>query len=173
MALIVEDGSALTNAESYCSVAFATEYNAAFGNTDWTEYVTEDREIALRRATQWLDNNFGTVWKGQKVSSTQALDWPRSGVSDQDGYGLPSDEIPLALKQACAEMAVRALADELDPDVENPGNIKRETIRVGPILESTEYYSRSFVTAYRRTTFLLQDYITGARGGGGKLLERA
>ena len=39
MALIVEDGSIITGAESYCTVAFATDYHTARGNSAWNDIV--------------------------------------------------------------------------------------------------------------------------------------
>jgi hypothetical protein len=48
MALIVEDGTGLANAESYVSVADATTYHANIGNTAWAVYRQSLRDITLQ-----------------------------------------------------------------------------------------------------------------------------
>lgn len=99
MPLIVEDGTGLSTAESYLSVAdFRTRAAAlalwkvvdSAAAADWiTPAADADVEAALRRATAALDGAYGDRWAGQKTSWQQALDWPRSGVLlglDADSY---------------------------------------------------------------------------------------
>ena len=110
MALIHEDGSGVSDAESYCSVAFADAYHSARGNA-W-EGSDGVKESALRQATDYMG---GRNWKGERVSASQALDWPRDGVV-VDGYELDADAVPTAIQKACAELALRALVEPLAPD---------------------------------------------------------
>jgi hypothetical protein len=132
MALVVEDGTGLANAESYLSVADANTYFTKFVNAAWVGEVP-DLEGALRRATQYLDANYR--FKGCKLkytqTSQQALQWPR------DAYTMTCLGItwpPAKLQQACAELAVRSLASDLYKDQDDRA-IKSES--VGPI--STTY----------------------------------
>ena len=137
MALVVESGSGLVNAESYASVAEADAYLAAFRpSTAWTAATTDAKEQRLRQATQWLDNKFS--WKGRKYTKEQALDWPRSYVQDSEGFDLDVNVIPTDLKRATIEAAVRALAGELDPDF-TAGRISSLSESVGPISRSVSY----------------------------------
>ena len=158
MTLVVEDGSGLANAESYISVGDADTYHTAFGNTGWSGD-TATKEVALRNATQYIDSTYLKRWKGTKNKSTQALMWPRYGVVTIDGWPITGTEIPLALKRATAEAAMRALTEELVPDITDPGTITFYAVEVGPISEKTAYASRSQIKVYRVIDELLKDLI--------------
>lgn len=47
----------------------------------------------------------GPTWKGTPTSPSQALAWPRTGIFDPAGIMLPSDIIPVQLKDALSEWA--------------------------------------------------------------------
>src|SRR5262245_25534004 len=110
MTLTTEDGTGLANAESYCSVADADTYHTNFGNTTWTGS-TAAKEIALRKATRWLDVTWNGKWKGRKNTTTQGLDWPRYWAEDADGFSIQPDSVPTRLRDACAEAALRVVVD--------------------------------------------------------------
>lgn len=115
MAIVVEDGTGLANAEAYISVADADAYFLARGNAAWAALLTDAKEAALRLGADYMEGAYGQRWKGCRVSQTQALSWPRDGVC-VDGYELPDDEVPLAVARANAELAVRASAGSLLED---------------------------------------------------------
>ncbi|SEL12141.1 hypothetical protein SAMN05216359_105273 [Roseateles sp. YR242] len=127
MALIVEDGTGLADAESYASVADADDYFTKRGNAAWPVITTDKKEALLRQATEWLGGYTGR-WAGCRVKTTQALDWPRSSVR-VDGVTLAYDKVPVALVRATCELAVRASAATLTAD--EGAQVKSET--VGPI----------------------------------------
>lgn len=133
MALIVEDGSGLANAESYVSVSDCAAYAMARGLT--FPATPEDKaEAALCRATSYIDNTYRTRFPGQrKKFRLQALEWPRVGVVDMNGFPVMSDEIPTEIVRATCEAAVRELSapGSLLPDV-TPGKIKKRA-KVGDI----------------------------------------
>lgn len=142
MALIVETGQAGVDSESYISVAAATAYHVARGNTAWAAVATDTlREQYLRRATDYMQQEYGERWAGYRVSTTQALAWPRYGVPIKDysssayplGSYWPSNSVPTIVANACAELALRAISGSLSPDLERA--VRRE--KVGPI--ETEY----------------------------------
>ncbi|QAZ45949.1 DnaT-like ssDNA-binding protein [Mesorhizobium sp. Pch-S] len=131
--LIVEDGSGLANAESYVSVSDAVAYAAARALT-FPASPTDKAEAALRRATAYIDNTYRTRFPGQrKEFRLQALEWPRVGVVDMNGFPVTSDEIPVEIVRAACEAAVRELAapGSLTPDV-TPGKVKKRA-KVGDI----------------------------------------
>ena len=128
MALTVEDGSIVVGAESYITVTDADAYFAARSNAAWAALTTEAKEAALRKATDYMTGRYGLRWKGERVSEAQALDWPRSGAY-ANGFLIDADSVPVAVQRACAELAVRASAADLSPDV--GAQVKAET--VGPI----------------------------------------
>lgn len=135
MALIVEDGTGLTTAESYASVADATTYHASFGNTDWAASTTGEQEIALRKATAYLDQVYSDSWIGNRKTAEQALDWPRVYAYDTDGYLIDDDVVPIQVKKATYEAALRVIQGLLlTPDItSSESDITFEKVQVGPI----------------------------------------
>ena len=60
MALVVEDGSGLSNADSYDSLTNLSAYHTAHGNpASWSAASETEKESAARQATQFLDGRFG------------------------------------------------------------------------------------------------------------------
>ncbi|MBF0374875.1 MAG: hypothetical protein HQL39_15825, partial [Alphaproteobacteria bacterium] len=66
MSLIVEDGSGLSDANAYVSLAYADGYHALRGNAAWAAAGQPARESALVRATDHLDRAFR--WRGERRS---------------------------------------------------------------------------------------------------------
>lgn len=113
MALIVEDGTGKADAESYCTVAFADAHFAARNVPSW-DGSDAHREGLLRLATDYMLAQY--KWAGERVTSTQALDWPRTGVVAH-GFELATNVVPIAVQRACAELAHRANHSTLMPDL--------------------------------------------------------
>ncbi len=141
MALVVEDGTGKTDADSYLSVADADTYHAAHsGSTDWSGASEADKEKGLRLATQYLDAKYNGRWRGYKNDSTQALAWPRGwGVDDED-YAIDDASVPWQLENATAELALKVVeGDTLLVDVSKPAAISSKSIKAGPIAKSVTY----------------------------------
>lgn len=125
MALIVEDGTGKVDSESYISVADATAYHAKRGNAAWAALASDTvREQALRLATDYMEGVYRLNWLGYRKLESQALSWPRDEVRRQDFTYLnqrsfyPNNQVPSEVKNACAELALKASAGELAPDLE-------------------------------------------------------
>ena len=160
MSLICEDGSGKSDSESYISVADASSYHTARGNTAWAALATDAlREAALRRATDYMRQAYRSRWQGYKVNEDQALDWPRYGV-EVEGYAVDSDIVPTEVKNACAELALRASAADLNPDL-TQGVLSEQ---VGSIQVTYDKTSPQF-TRYRAIDAILSPYLRA--GGGG------
>lgn len=160
MTLIVEDGSIVTGAESYATVADASNYHTVRGNTAWAALTTDAlREAALRRATDYMRQAYRSRWQGYKVNEDQALDWPRYGV-EVEGYAVDSDIVPTEIKNACAELALKASAAELNPDL-TQGVLSEQ---VGSIQVTYDKASPQF-TRYKAIDAILSPYLKA--GGGG------
>lgn len=102
MALVVEDGTGLSNAESYASVETADSVIAAFGaSPSWAALATGTKEQALRAATMWLDGTFSTRFSGIRLYQGQALEWPRGFASYATGMPMSSTAVPTAVVRAC------------------------------------------------------------------------
>ena len=180
MALIVEDGSGLSTAESYISVAdiatYLTSYKSATELAVWTALTTAEQEAAARVATQYLDSSYRGSWKGSRANEDQALAWPRYSVEDADGWILASDELPARLEQATAEAAFRhANGDTLLADEASGENVRSESASIGSISESKTYAgvkttSKQFPLIVR----MLADLSDGGPNGfGSRQMERA
>ena len=140
MTITVEDGSGLAAADSYLSIADADTYHTAHSDdAAWSGATDAVKEKALRLATQYLDVNY--TYQGIPVDELQALDWPRHSVISEDGSRiLSATTLPQALKDACAELALRQIADtDLIADQTNPYSITEESVQVGSIKTSTKY----------------------------------
>jgi hypothetical protein len=172
MTLIVESGAALPDAESYASVAQADAYHEARGNSQWSLLSDVEKEHALRRATDYMLQMYRTKWKGLRANLSQALDWPRFNVQLEDvGFGqfmayVPVNTVPQQVIQATAEMALRAAAGELAPDLQR--TVAEKTI--GPIKTVYAAGAPEYVR-YRAIDNLLKPLL--ASGGLGIRLERA
>ena len=155
----VETGTGSTTANAYATVAQVDQYNEDHdGNTTYSVLSDTLKEKAIRLATQYLDNWYGSRWKGTRTNDTQALDWPRAYVVDSDGYGIDADDMPQRLKDACAEAAVISGAGtELLPDLSDDGNVKRTKVKVDVIEQEVEYSgSNSPYTQYSNIDRLLR-----------------
>ena len=131
MSLIVETGTARSDAESYISVADADAYFTSLGEATWAGLITAAKEQALRKATEYMMAVYRTRWQGMRYSWAQALDWPRAGVLRRDGFGgmYNYDQIPLEVQHACAKLALRASSAALAPDI---SRVTKQEI-VGPL----------------------------------------
>lgn len=168
MTLIVEDGSAVPNAESYISVAEADTYFANRGKADAWD-AAPDKEQMLRLATDYMLGMYRDRWKGYRFTVTQALDWPRAWVPMPDSittygpypYYYPQNVVPDAVKHACAELALRAINGDLTPDL-TPEDLAAQ-IRVGPI-DIRYSTGGSNVVIFRQIDLMLKTLVKGGTG---------
>ena len=102
MALVVETGGIVPNADSYVSLAGARTLAAGYGLTlpaDDTE-----AEVALRNGAVYVGLQEPSMC-GRRVSASQSLAYPRQGVSLY-GFALASDVIPPQVIHAQVAAAV-------------------------------------------------------------------
>lgn len=123
----------------YGTLAEALTYHTDRGNADWAAAASDAlRTAALVRATTWLDATYGSRFPGVRTDGrNQELQWPRSGAVDSEDWSIPYDEVPIEVKRATFEAALRELAapGSLSPDYVASERVKRE--KVGPL--ETEY----------------------------------
>lgn len=122
--MIVEDGSGLANSNSYVDLEFADAYHTDRGNSAWTGD-NAIKEAALIRATDYIDQVYGSRWIGNSLTEDQALAWPR----EEEG-------VPAKLKQAVCILALETIGGSNLNPVQGPA-IKREKVDV----IETEYMS--------------------------------
>jgi hypothetical protein len=165
MALVVETGAGLANAEAYISVANADAYFLARANAAWALLLTADKEAALRKGADYMAQQYASRWQGVRVTSTQALDWPRSAVC-AFGYSVAYTIVPAAVANANAELALKASTGELSPDI---GRLKKRT-KVGPL--EVEYADNApATTQYKAVDGMLAPYLNGTGGASRKVVR--
>jgi hypothetical protein len=134
MALVVEDGTGLTNAQSLCSVATADSYWTTRGGTlgeSWGAAVVVDKELALARASDYVRNQSRYRWRGSKKTYAQRMPWPRLGAVERDGPAIPETVVPWQVAEAVSYLAARSVGGEdLSPDLARGGRIVSERIDV-------------------------------------------
>lgn len=155
MALITETGAGLADAESYCDVAYADQYHAGRGNTAWAGLETTQKEAHLRVATERLVADYRQQWKGDRATSAQALDWPRTGVV-VDKFAVAADIVPVEVQKACAILALKAAQGKLDP--EPSATVKRKKVDV---LEVEYFEPTAPLKQNQVVTDLLQPFLAG------------
>lgn len=142
MTITVETGSGSATAEAFVSVTDSDTYHSNRGNTAWAALTTAVKEQCLRKATDYMEGQYRARWQGYKNSATQALSWPRAfvyvepfylGAIGSYPYLVASNIVPVEVKNACAELALKAATADLLADTTQ--QVIRE--KIGPL--ETEY----------------------------------
>jgi len=142
MALIIEDGTGLINADSYIDVAFADSYFLKRGITQWASLT--NREQLIIRAMDYIENNY--TYLGTKLVSTQSLSFPRL-INGETVY-------PIAIKNALCELALKANSGDLLQDT------GKTTIREKVGTLEVEYDpNQDDLTSYNYVNKLLAPYL--------------
>ncbi len=166
MSLVVESGAGLSDAESYVSVADATTYHAKHGDpSDWTDATEADQEEGLRLATEYIDHTYAYAWLGQRtMPEDQALDWPRCGAQDPDGFYIAHNIVPQQLKDAASILALKVIqGDTLIPDVTEGSNVTSQSITLGPMeISKTFSGTKSTGKGYSLVSRILAELIGGS-----------
>ena len=117
---VVEDGTGLPNANSYVTVAEADDILVTnIHNEAWPALDTPSKEKLLAWATSIID--LKADWNGVKTYPSSSLRWPRKYVIGRDFYPIPSNEIPLQLKQAVAQYANFLMSNDVTAQSETAG----------------------------------------------------
>jgi hypothetical protein len=167
MALVTETGSGSATAESYITVAAATTYHSDRGNTAWASLSNAVMEQSLRKSTEYMIQIYRMRWKGVRMLSTQALDWPRAwvylepvvtGASTEFPNLVADDIVPVPVQRACAELALKSSTATLLADVTQ----QKSSVTVGPISTTYDKYSPQ-AKRYSSIDAMLAPYLdTGA-----------
>lgn len=163
MALITEDGTGLSNAESLCSVAVADTYHMSIGNeSTWFFLSPAVKEQCLRKATAFMSGRYRARYSGARKITTQALDWPRSLVPIKDAISLAyygDTAVPLPVQHACASLALRASTSTLNADQKR----SKSSVTIGPISTTYDRFS-PIANQYKEVDAMMAPYL--AAGGG-------
>ena len=140
IAFVVEDGTGLTTATSYVSVAEATDLlslNPVMSAT-WVALDSAEQESYLIWASRYLD--YHVQWEGYKTVETSGLRWPRSCVTDVDGLYIDTDVIPEAVKEATAQLAIFLTASDAAQSGGESSNLPEGVKRVKADVVELEFF---------------------------------
>lgn len=168
MAFVVEDGTGKSDANAYIDVTFYRSYFADRG-VDVTAEQDADIQGRIIQATDYIELRWQGRLKGSPISQTQALHFPADAV--YIGCTLqPSDEVPVNVKKACAELARLAKSGPLwvTPTVDPTGQTlasKRE--KIGPLEREWGYLAGSTSTTrpFPAADRYMRPLLTGQGGG--------
>ncbi len=149
MAIVVEDGTGLANADAALSVAEADAYHAQQGSSTWAAHTTQEKESAIIKATSYGIVVYDGWWRGQPKTTTQSLPWPRLYAFNNDGIEISSSSLPRGYKYFTAEIAGKIIEGEVVlPDETDASSLAEYSIKVGPIEESTKYNQQARFKRY-------------------------
>jgi hypothetical protein len=131
MAFTVETGAGLSNANSFCDVAFFKTYFGDLGDLVMTAKADSDIQIALVKGTAYIEETYRLSFVGRKVYAAQALSWPRYSAHE-DQFRVEPNIVPVNVKKATCEAAKRSFLYDLNKDIK-PGEAGVIEKTVGPI----------------------------------------
>lgn len=160
--LVIEDGTGLSNAESYWAITDVDDYFTSINNPNWSPLSDEIKEPLLRLGSRNLDLLYGYQFNGKILNQTQALLFPRTSFTDANGFKITG--IPLRLKQATAELSLLQFTFDVAGPSDGSGNIMEEWTRIGTLQDRTFYFSPSSPIAQqlRKITLLLNPLLVGS-----------
>ncbi len=139
MALIIETGAIVTNANTYVSEADARTILQAIGQDLASNTVTAEQQ--LLNAMNYIES-FRARYTGYKNSVDQPLQWPRTSVI-VDGWLAPNNTIPNELIRAQVFAAYEiSQSENLQP---NDSGRKISSEKLGPL--SVSYFENSATDA--------------------------
>ena len=97
MALVVETGVGLADADSFISLEGARAFAAKFGITLPADDTAA--EVALRQGCQYVELQ-QKCFSGSRLTTTQALSWPRTGATNVYGVEYADGDMPAQLGYA-------------------------------------------------------------------------
>jgi len=142
-------------ADSYADVTTADAYFAAQGLSTWTG-TDAAKENALRRGTQYLDNQYRDRWIGIRSTQNQALSWPRGDgtrqlyrnsflypLLDIDGFPIDTAGVPTQVAKAAMEAALLVLTGVDMQPILTPEDYAKSIHTKVDVLEKEVVYSDS------------------------------
>jgi hypothetical protein len=130
--LIVEDGTIVSNANSYVDLDDVMTYAVDYGyTTTWSGAGVTDtlREQYILKAMRYIE---GLSYRGVKQTASQPLSFPRSECIDNDGYTLDENYIPPKLISAVCEAAFLMVPDAKgNLEIDLQPNISKDDYQTG------------------------------------------
>ena len=121
--LIVEDGTGKDDANALVSLDVFKSYHDDRGSS-YAGFTDDALSGAIVRASAFLGAAYR--WRGVKINGrAQTMPFPRSGVTDRDGFDVASNAVPREIVAACCEIA---LFEATTPGGMNPSVVLAEKV---------------------------------------------
>ena len=157
--LIVEDGTGIVDANSYISEAEYLAYWTNRGNATAIAITGDPLKSLLIQATDYIEIVYYGLWQGERLTTTQALEFPR--IIDSVDVGVPE-----RLKKACCELAYTANSGALLTDVEQ--RIVKEKVAV---IETTYSEYSDQLTQYTTVYGYISEYLENSSLNSSKVVR--
>ena len=165
MSFVAEDGSGVSNANSLAAVAAADTYFADRGSAEWSALDAAAKQVALIKATDFIERVYWRSFRGIRKTTGQALSWPRSDVYFGGDATRPvaDDAVPDGVLQATFELALRSTTTTLMPDeATESGSVIRE--KVGDLEVEYGRGQHRSQPLFREVAIALVPYLLSAPG---------
>jgi len=106
--LVVEDGTGLATANSFCSLAQSDAYHETRAFSTWATnppFTDAVKTARLVESTRWLSRQPQYIGELTHPETPQALAWPRINARTADGILIASNVVPSMVAEATAELA--------------------------------------------------------------------
>lgn len=143
----------------YADVATADAYLLAdiLYSSTWCLATADAKSAAIVSATRYLDSK---EWQGEKTSGAQALDWPRSGITDVSSAAVPQEII-----DSCILLAAGAIVDSSSlSNSSTVNNVKRAKAGSAEV-ENFRQTSREIAVFTPGIQEMIGKWLAGASGG--------
>lgn len=157
MALTVEDGTGIEGADAYVEISDVDDYADAYGKTAWAGSNSE-KEIHIRRATQFIDNKYPFV--GTPLTAAQGLLFPMQSLIVR-GYEITG--LPRQLLDAVCELATISVGTDLIDSVAARAYTYRK-VEVGDIKKTERFESDDDQKIFHSVELLLTPLLSSMLG---------
>jgi len=111
MAITLITTAGAVDANAFVSLADANTYHKGrVQNPEWTSASSGDKSAAIVMATRTLCHHY--QYRGTKTNETGSLDWPRTGVTDENAFTVDPDTVPQFMEDATSEFAFLLLRED-------------------------------------------------------------
>ena len=149
----VEDGTGITTATSYMTVAELKQYWDNYGY-DYSALSDSVLMQNLNKCTRVLDSTYNKKYPGYRNTSTQGLEWPRVEAYYIDGWFIGYGVVPQELKDGLAELVYGVLVEggTLQPLFKSTEKLIETEVTVDVITEKKKY-AEPYVNQNKRDKF--------------------
>jgi len=126
MAIEFDASIGSSSSTTYIDIAYFKQYWENRG-VDYSSLTDDTIKGLLNRATEYIDSNYH--FKGEVVSTTQSLSFPRYNIYDKNNTEILSTIIPVEVKKATSEIASEIYITDTNNGNYTSANQKGEGIK--------------------------------------------